>query len=391
MLSASDPQASHLDKTSVKHQDADDKRPFVVKDHALLDAVARMPKIELHRHFEGSLRLDTMLTIARDFNLDIPNIVGDYTRENLRPSVQVMPDEPRTPHGFLGKFRVLRHFFRSPEVIRRLTHEIVADAAKDNIRYMELRFTPHALCKISGCTIADIVPLVCDVAMQTANEYDIQVRLIASMNRHEPVSLGEEVLAAALANQSRGIVGIDLAGDEANYTGLEFRPIFQRAKQAGLGITIHAGEWAGADSVWNAIGNLFADRVGHGINVLEDDAMVSVLAQRGVTLEVCPSSNVLSGVVDTLDAHPLHTLTQRGIVTTINTDDPSICAVTLSDEIALTIENSPITLNDVKDYTLRAARASFLPASERQALIQQFETWFKDPETQTDTHRVTDD
>lgn len=386
MVSLPDSQPAHSGGQP-QLSDTETTRPFTVRDKSLLARVQNMPKIELHRHFEGALRLQTMFEIAREHNIAIPPRNGnptdstthhDYTQEDLRPTVQVMPDEPRTPQDFLAKFRMLRQFFRSEAIIRRLTHEIITDAANDNVRYMELRFTPHALCKSSGCTIAQIVPIICDVASATAREHPIEVALIVSMNRHEPVELGEEALNAAIANQDKGVVGVDLAGDEANHDGLAFRNIFRRAKEARLGVTIHAGEWAGANSVWNAIGNLYADRVGHGINVLQDEAIAHVLAERQIPLEVCPTSNVLSGVASSLAEHPLNDLTQRNIFTTINTDDPSICAVTLSDEIALMIENSTMTLADVEQYTLRAARAAFLPPAQRDDLVRRFQTWFND-------------
>lgn len=327
-----------------------------------------MPKIELHRHFEASLRLETMLDIARQTGIEMP----EYEIETLRPFVQVMPNEERSSRHFLSKFMTLRQFFRSPEIIERIAREIVEDAARDNVLYLELRFTPKALANITQAPLETIVPLVCEAANAAAEEQGIFVRYIVSMNRHEPVELGEPVLRAAINNRHMGVVGIDLAGDEANFPGLEFRPLFQRAKAAGLGITVHAGEWGGADSVWNAIGNLGADRVGHGVGVLQDPAMVQVLVDRAIVLEVCPTSNYLSGVVNSLENHPLVHLTSLNLLTTINTDDPLICNVTLSDEIAVAMEMG-ISLEEIKQYTLRAARAAFLPDNEREDLVRLFE------------------
>jgi adenosine deaminase len=327
-----------------------------------------MPKIELHRHFEASLRLETMLDIARKTGIEMP----EYELETLRPFVQLMPGEERSSKHFLSKFMTLRQFFRSPEIIERIAREIVEDAARDNVQYMELRFTPKALANIIQIPLEATVPLVCDAANAAADEFGIIVRHIVSMNRHESVEYGEPVLRAAINNQNRGVVGLDLAGDEANFPGLEFRPLFKRAKAAGLGITVHAGEWGGADSIWNAIGNLGADRVGHGVGVLGDPAMVQVLIDRGIVLEVCPTSNYLSGVVGSLDQHPLLDLTSMGVLTTINTDDPVICNITLSDEIAGAMEMGA-SWDEVKQYIIRGARAAFLPAHQREELAQMFE------------------
>jgi adenosine deaminase len=328
-----------------------------------------MPKIELHRHLEGSVRLSTLVDIANQSGIEMP----EYDIETLRPFVQMMPDETRNSQHFLNKFMMLRQFYRSQEIVARIAREVVIDAAQDNVRYMELRFTPKALCNITECPLEEIVPLVCNAANETAAEHNIIVRHIVSMNRHESVELGEHALRAAIDNQHLGVVGVDLAGDEGNYDGLRFRPLFRRARAAGLGVTIHAGEWAGSDSVWNAIGNLGAQRVGHGIHVLEDPAMVQVLIDRNITLEVCPSSNILSGVVDTMTGHPLLELTRRNVLTTLNTDDPLICNVTLSDEITRAVGQMGFALDDIKQMMMRAAEAAFLPDDERAALVREFE------------------
>lgn len=330
-----------------------------------------MPKIELHRHLEGSLRLSTLFNILGECEVDI----DAETEETLRPLVQMTTQDQRDSQHFLGKFNVLRRFFCSADVIQRFAREIVLDAAADQVRYMELRFTPKALSTMSGIPLEDIVPLVCDAANEAADESGIIVRYIASMNRHESVDIGEHVLRAAINNRSRGVVGLDLAGDEANYSCLPFRQLFRRAKSAGLGVTIHAGEWAGARSVWDAIGNLNADRVGHGIKALDDLAIVQVLAEREIILEVCPTSNVLSGVVDDLSDHPLIALTRQRVLTTINTDDPLVCDITLSDEIARVMTTMNVSLDEIKEFTLRAARSSFLPDGEREELVRKFQGW----------------
>jgi len=338
-------------------------------DTQLLQTIRALPKIELHRHLEGAVRLETLLDIAQKYGIEMP----EYDIEMLRPFVQMLPGEHRTSGHFLSKFQMLRQFYRSHEVVERITREAVEDAAADNIQYMELRFTPRALCNVTLSPLAEMVALVSETAVKTAESLGIQVRLIVSMNRHEPVDIGETVMRAALDNRSKGVVGIDLAGDEANYAALPFRTLFREARQEGLGITIHAGEWAGANSVWDAVGNIGTHRIGHGIHVLQDRAMVQMVADRGITLEVCPSSNYLSGIVDSLENHPLPYLTRQNLLTTLNTDDPSICNITLSEEIVLAMNCMGLTLPDVKDCTLRAARGVFLPEAERLALVEQFE------------------
>jgi len=344
----------------------------VEASHSIAAAIRAMPKIELHRHLEGSWRLKSLSSIAREYCLPIDN----YDIETIRPHVQIMPAEPRTWENFLGKFRFLRQFFRSETIIKRVTREVIADAAADNIKYMELRFTPQALNNVMRCEYGEVVHWVCTASQAAAVEHNIQVRLIVSMNRHEEVSIGEAVLDAALAHRDHGVVAIDLAGQEAIYPAAPFSALFQRAKREGMYITVHAGEWAGANSIYEALDLLGADRVGHGIRAVESPALMDSLVERGAALEVCPTSNVDSGVVPSLAEHPLPTLYQRGIYTTINTDDPLISNINLSDQLIQLVEHTSLTLDDLKQHQLVASRVVFLPPHERALLVTQFEQWF---------------
>lgn len=341
----------------------------------LVDGVAAsiqaLPKIELHRHLEGSIRLETLVDIAREYGIEMP----DYNVETIRPFVQMMPDEPQTMRNFMAKFSFLRQFFRSQEVVQRITQEAIIDAAEDNVKYLELRFTPRALSNIVNCTPSEAVRWVCEAAAEAGRDHDIDVRLIVSMNRHEGLEIGEETMKAALVNRHLGVVGLDLAGIEAGYSAVTFRDLFRRARSAGLGITLHAGEWEGAPSVWDAVGTVGADRIGHGIRVLEDPGIVRIVAEQGVVLEVCPTSNVDSGVVPNLASHPLPELHSSGIKVTINTDDPLVSDITLTDEMTRAVQQMGFTLDDLKQFTLNAAQAAFLPESERTALLNRFQEW----------------
>jgi adenosine deaminase len=340
----------------------------------LLRMARALPKIELHRHLEGSLRLETLLAIALEYRLTLPS----FSMEGLRPFVQMMPGEPRSWQQFLSKFSVLRQFYRSRQVIQRVTREVIADAAADNVRYMELRFTPQALNNLMHCDYSDIVEWVCDAAAEAAHMYHIQCALILSMNRHESVQIGAEVVETAIRFRERGVVGVDLAGQEANYPAAPFAPVFERARAAGLYLTVHAGEWAGAESVREAVEGLRPDRIGHGVRALEDAGVVDLLRERGTALEVCPTSNVDSGTVPEYAAHPLRPLYDQGVRTTINTDDPLISNITLSDEYAAAMRHLGFTLDDLKRHILVAAESAFLPQEGRAGLVERFTAWFSE-------------
>lgn len=328
------------------------------------------PKIELHRHLEGSIRLATLIEVAHEFDIPLPA----YTVDQLRPHVQVTAADDASSTAFLSKFDVLRKFYCSMDIIERIAREAVEDAAQDNVKYMELRFTPHALARFNDYSYADVIERVCSATQAAQARHDIRVRLIVSVNRHESVEIAEQVLEAALAANHCDIVAMDLAGQEVGYSARPFQPLFERAQAAGLSLTVHAGEWDGADNVREAVEVLGADRIGHGVRAVEDAAVVQLVRERGVTLEVCPTSNMQSGVVSELHHHPLIDLSTLEVATTINTDDPSISDITLTDELVLAHTGLGLSLDRIRTNILNAAKAAFLDDDERAALVAQFRT-----------------
>lgn len=339
-------------------------------DDQLQRTMQELPKIELHRHLEGSIRLSTLVDVAHEYGIQMT----EYDIELLRPFVQMMPSEAHNSQHFLAKFMTIRQFFLSEAVIRRMTREIVVDAATDNVKYFELRFTPRALSNILNCPYENVLDWVCTEAVATAVQYDIQVRLIVSMNRHESFAIAERTLDAVLAYRSPYIVAVDLAGNESDYPAEPFQPLFERAKNEGLGVTIHAGEWGSAENIRIAVAALMADRIGHGVRAIEDLALCDWLIEQGIVLEVCPTSNVHSGAVAHWSQHPISQLYRHGVATTINTDDPLVSDITLTDELVRTVEFMTLTLDDVKRHMLTAAQAAFLPLADRKLLIAQFES-----------------
>lgn len=333
-----------------------------------LNIYKSLPKVELHRHLEGSLRLQTMLEVARAHGITVPASIL-----RLSDMVQVQDEDPLTFQNFLAKFNTLRLFYKSPDVIHRVTREAVEDAARDNIKYLELRFTPVALSRAERFPLHDVMDWVCDSSTKAAEEFEIKVRLVVSVNRHESPELAEQVAWLAAEHKKDGIVGMDLAGNEAEYSARPFTPIFAEAKQSGLHLTIHAGEWAGAGNVREAIEDVGAERIGHGVRVLEDENVVALARERGTTFEVCVTSNYQSGVVPALSAHPLPRMLQAGLDVTLNTDDPSVSRIDLSHEFKLVREDLGVPLDILNGRVLAAAKASFLPDDERDELVKQLE------------------
>jgi adenosine deaminase len=333
-----------------------------------------LPKVDLHRHLEGSLRLGTLIEVAKAFGIDLPGT------DRLRPMVQINRSDPLTSQNFLSKFETLREFYRSPEVIARLTKEAIADAAADNIRYLELRFTPVALSRVEDFPMNEVLDWVIQGANEASSKYEISTRLIASVNRHESLELAAKVIELAIDRREDGIVGIDLAGNEAEFPTTPFAPLFQEAKQSGMRITVHAGEWGGPENIDQAINLLGAERVGHGVRIIEDETLVTQARERGITFEVCITSNYQSGVVADLHEHPLNNMIAAGLNVTINTDDPSISQISLSDEYQAACEQLGLSIGTLRQRVLAGMKAAFLPVDERNTLVAALEENFPAPD-----------
>ncbi len=331
-------------------------------------SLAAWPKIDLHRHLEGSLRLHTLAEIGRENGMDLPSVEP----EELRPHVQVV-DEPLDFYNFLGKFRLLRQFYADQDTIIRLAYESIEDAATDNVKYLELRFNPVALAKEKGFTYEEVTEWVITALERAQCDHDIQVRLIIQVGRDETLSVARRLAETAVAFRHQGVVALDLAGDEISYRATRFAPIFQWARSEGLHVTIHAGEAGPATNIREAIELLGAERIGHGVRAYEDSDLLELLRRDAVTLEMCPTSNLQTGTVVTFKQHPLLRYHQGGLRVTINTDDPGISNITLTDEYRVAVREIGISPEVLKQLILNAARGAFLPPEERQRLVDSFE------------------
>jgi adenosine deaminase len=305
-----------------------------------------------------------MLDIARRHGVTVP-----ASMMTLSGLVQVQEKDPLTFSNFLEKFKTLRLFYRSPEVIHRITREAVEDAARDNIRYLELRFTPVALSRAEGFPLHDVVDWVLTSAAEAARKHKIKVGLIASVNRHESIELAEQVAWLAAEHLKDGMVGMDLAGNEAEFSGKPFGGLFKEARQAGLHVTVHAGEWGPAKNVQEAIEELGAERIGHGVRVLEDEHVVALACERDIAFEVCVTSNYQSGVVKSLEAHPLPQMVHAGLKVTVNTDDPSVSRITLAREYQCISEELKLPLETLRKCVMNAAHSAFVNDSEKEKLV----------------------
>ncbi len=314
------------------------------------------------------MRLQTLAEIAQEHGIDLPS----YDIESLRPFATVTGEEPDF-HRFLQKFSFLRRFYTTQAAIERVAYEAVADAAADNIKYLELRFNPVAQARAQGFSLDEVTTWICGAVARAQRDCDVRTNLILQIGRDESLDTAFQIVDVALAHQGDGVVGLDLAGDEVKYPARPFADVFRRAQQGGLQATVHAGEAGGSENVREAIELLGAQRIGHGVRAVENSAIVQLLREREVTLEVCPTSNLQTAVVRRFVVHPLPDLLALNLRVTINTDDPSVSDTTLTDEYIVVMLAMGMTLEQIKHTIVMAAEGSFQPPEERRRLAD----WFR--------------
>ena len=273
-----------------------------------------MPKVELHRHLEGSVRYATLKEIAREAGLPVPR----------RDQVQVGRNDPRTLRSFLKKFDPLHSLYPSREAIERVAREAGEDAARDGIVHLELRFSPVHFARRMKADPVDVTGWIIRAARRGAGS--MTVNFIVTLGRHHSPRENVPSVDAAIEHRS-DVVALDVAGPE-HLPLAPFAPLLKRGAKAGLGITIHAGEARGPDSVREAL-ELGATRLGHGVRAAGDAKLLEEIRRRGIAFEMCLTSNVQTGAVRSAGRHPLIRLLREGYRVTLNTDDPRICGTNL--------------------------------------------------------------
>lgn len=322
------------------------------------------PVVELHRHLDGNLRIDTVIDLARRHRVELPG----WTREELRPHVQVIDPTPDLL-GFLAKFDVLRRVMVDLDAVARIARENVEDAAAEGIDHIELRFSPAFIADFYELSPQAVAETICAAVAEASARLPVTVKLIGIVSRtYGPERAWVEV-EAALACRALGVVALDLAGDEAGYPGELFVEHFRRARDGGLRVVAHAGEAAGAESVRQALDGLGAERIGHGVRSVEDPALVERLAEAGVPLEVCPTSNVQTSTVASYRAHPLGRLLAAGVLATLNTDDPSISGIDLPHEYRIAATELGLDAAALATLQRNALAAAFLDDGETSELL----------------------
>lgn len=324
----------------------------------------QIPFIDLHRHLDGNVRLKTILDLGRRHGLNLPA----WEPESLRPHIQVT--EPQAGvMAFIEKFYWLTQILVDYDACRRIAFENVEDARAEGLDYVELRFSPTFMAEAHGLDPVGVVEAVCEGVNEGRVNLNQPVNLIGIISRTYGVEAGYRELFALTQFRDQ-IAGLDLAGDEANFPAVLFKDHFRQARNLGWGVTVHAGESAGPESIWQAINDLGASRIGHAVAAVQDPGLIAQMKEQKIGIECNLTSNVQTSTVPDYASHPLRQFLEKGLLATINTDDPAISGVDLKDEFRAAVEGSGLSPEQTRQAQVNALETAFLSEEEKTGLIE---------------------
>ncbi|WP_341502488.1 adenosine deaminase [Gallaecimonas sp. GXIMD4217] len=322
----------------------------------------KLPLVDLHRHLDGNVRLATIIDLARQHNVALP--ADDEA--GMKPHVHVIENEPSLV-AFLAKLDWMVKVLGDLDACRRVAYENVEDAARVGIDYAELRFSPWYMAMTHGLPMEGVVEAVADGIRAGVRDFGVDVNLIGIMSRTFGAEQCQKELDAILANRDK-LVAVDLAGDELGFPGPLFEQHFRQVKDSGLKVTVHAGEAAGAESVWHAIEKLGAVRIGHGVNSVQDPRLMAYLAEHRIGIESCLTSNVHTSTVSSYEAHPILKFLAAGVMVSLNTDDPGVSAVELDYEYNVAAPKAGLSQEQIRLCQQNGLAMAFIDEARRAEL-----------------------
>jgi aminodeoxyfutalosine deaminase len=329
--------------------------------------IAGLPKAEIHVHHVGSASPRIVAELAERHPGTVPSDL-DALREFYTF---------RDFAHFIEVYLAVVDLVRTAEDVRLLTFEVARDMAAQNIRYAELTLTPYTSV-LAGVPIEAYVEAVEDARRSAETELGVKLRWVFDIPGEFGLPAAEETVSYAVVHAPESLVGFGLGGPEIGVDRPQFKPVFDRARAAGLHSVPHAGETTGPQTVWDAIEALGAERIGHGTSSVQDEKLVSYLVEKQIPLEVCPTSNIATRAVERLDAHPLRQMYDAGVLVTINSDDPPMFNTTLNHEYEIAAGLLDLDAAGVTDLAKNAVRASFLSSEDKSTLEKEMDAYLAD-------------
>jgi adenosine deaminase len=322
----------------------------------------RLPKTDLHIHLDGSVRPATLIDLAREYARTLPvheeHALGDY----------MVVRDARDLVDYLKRFDITLSVMQTRDALERIAFELGTDAAAENVRYLEVRFSP-VLNTREGLTMHGAVEATLAGLRRAERETGIRSNIIICALRHMSPETSLSLARVAADFRGQGVVAFDLAGPERGYPPSAHKEAFRFAARASLAVTVHAGEAFGSASIREAVHECRANRIGHGTRLYEDPVLMGYVNDFRIPIEICLTSNVQTRVTATFEEHPVRRYFENGLVTTLNTDNRLMSGTTMTDEFLRAHEHLGFTWMELCEVALMGFESAFLPHAEKRALV----------------------
>lgn len=326
------------------------------------ELIRRLPKAELHNHLDGSLRPATLIELARDAGVKLPSDDPGYIADFM------LVKNAKSLEDYLARFEYTIPVLQTPDAIERVAYEMVEDAARDNVVYLEVRYCPE-LSRRKGLSLEAVLDAELSGFARGERDFGVKTGVINCSLRHYEPLVSERIAAVSVDFRDRGVVAFDLAGGEAGRPAAVHGTAFDIAAQGCLGITVHAGEAAGAESIAQALHRCHAHRIGHGTRLYEDPRLLDYVRDHRIPIEINLSSNLQTRAVESIAEHPVRQYYDAGVNVTLATDGWLMTGTTLSQEYWLAHTVLGFTRQEIDRMILNGFDAAFLPLPEKSRLL----------------------
>jgi len=329
-----------------------------------LETIKKMPKTDLHVHLDGSLRIDTVLELAEQQKIKLPEENPDKLKKILVPGIHC-----KNLVEYLKPFDITLSVLQQEDALRRVAFELAEDAAKENVWHLEVRYSP-ILHTQKGLKMPQIVEAVKAGLNEAEKKYPIQCGIIICGMRNINPQTSLALAELTVAYKHKGVVAFDLAGAEENFPAKDHREAFYLTLNNNINCTAHAGEAFGPESIHQAIHYCGAHRIGHGTRLKEDGDLLNYVNDHRIPLEVCLTSNIQTKAAMSFESHPLKFYYDYGLRITINTDSRLISDTTVSQELYRAAKHADLSLNDIKKIIISGFKSAFIPIREKKILLK---------------------
>lgn len=325
-----------------------------MKKENIPEIIRRMPKVELHLHLEGAFTFEFLFDLIKKYNEDEVKSIDELKQKFIFKDFQ----------HFIEMWFWKNKFFRTAEDFEESTYQTIKNLSLQNVIYAEVFFSPWDF-KLSGLTVEAITEATISGIRKAESEYPIKCGLIVDIVRDHGSDTAMNRLNQITPYLNKGIIGLGLGGNESDFPASDFRKVFREARKRGFRLTAHAGEAAGPESVWSALLDLEAERIGHGVRAIEDPRLVDYLVEKKIPLEVCITSNIKTKVFPSIQNHPFNTFFKKDVKVTINSDDPPMFGSDITNELELICSEYNYSYNELEKLTSTAVDVSFLSNNEK--------------------------